>query len=142
MKLRYFCSENLGKKKNLCPLSTKTAAQLPAEQKCKRSITNLAAHAMSGFGKMQIGKTGTKYGLQRPNAAKKPVVASIFGDADEEVCLCCTPGQSKKQACIRNIIAYFPARKDAYTANAPIMSSPTKKNTNRHKHHQVDRIIA
>ena len=37
------------------------------------------------FGKMTIGKAGTKYGLHRPNAAAKAKpVASIFGDADEE----------------------------------------------------------
>lgn len=41
---------------------------------------------MSGFGgmKMTIGKPGTKYGLHRPSAAKP--VASVFGDADDEVC--------------------------------------------------------
>ena len=40
---------------------------------------------MSGFGKMTIGKPGTKYGLHRPNAAPKAKpVASIFGDADED----------------------------------------------------------
>jgi hypothetical protein len=37
------------------------------------------------FGKMTIGKAGTKYGLHRPNAAAKAKpVASVFGDADEE----------------------------------------------------------
>jgi hypothetical protein len=34
------------------------------------------------FGKMTIGKAGTKYGLHRPNAAAKAKpVASVFGDA-------------------------------------------------------------
>lgn len=42
---------------------------------------------MSGFSgmKMSIGKPGTKYGLHRPNAAKAKPVASVFGDADDEV---------------------------------------------------------
>jgi hypothetical protein len=50
---------------------------------------------MSGFGKMTIGKPGTKYGLHRPNAAKpaaKPV-SSIFGEVDEDEAANSNPGK-------------------------------------------------
>jgi hypothetical protein len=51
------------------------------------TIHSLVDQRNMSFGgmKMNIGKPGTKYGLHRPNAAKAKPVASVFGDADEEV---------------------------------------------------------